>query len=354
MSVIVLTGGGTAGHCTPNIALIPYLKKDFDEIYYIGGENGMEKRLAEKAGLKYYSVPSAKLERKLTFKNLSIPFKVLQGVSAAKKILGKLSPDVVFSKGGYVALPVVIAAAKLKIPVVSHESDLSLGLANKIAARYSRVVLTSFKKTAENLKNGKYVGTPVRRELFGLSGKAEILGKYGLSAEKKTLLATGGSQGAAKINSLVRTSLPRLLKKYNVILLCGKGKKSGEKAENFVEIEFSDDVGELMRAADVCVSRAGANTLFELIALGVPTLAVPLPKGNSRGDQIENAEYLAGKGFIEILREEDATEEEFLKKIEKLMANGERFRKKCLAANVRGGAEKIAAEIRKIRENDRK
>ena len=345
MKTVVLTGGGTAGHCTPNVALIPYLEKYFDKTVYIGSEKGIERDIVKNLNIPYYKIPTAKLERKFTPRNLAIPVKLVSGVYKARKILKKIDPSVVFSKGGYVSLPVVIAAKSLKIPVVSHESDLSVGLANKIASRFSDVTLTAFKKTAGEIKNGRYVGTPIRAELYKKRDKNAVLKKLGLDKNKKTGLVTGGSQGADSINRAVADSLDTLTEKYNVILVCGKGKSTGKTAKNFYETEYAKDMGELMAAADACVSRAGANTLMELISLGMPTVAIPLPKGNSRGDQEENAAYLKRKKLITVLEESRLSGVNLLKKLETLEKNHDEIRERCLATDLKSGAEKIAEII---------
>lgn len=346
MSCIVFTGGGTAGHYAPNYAIIPLIKNDFDEIVYIGSKNGAEKLAAEKRGVKYYGVTTAKLVRSLTPKNALIPFKLLKGISEAKKILKELSPSVVFSKGGYVALPTVLAAHALGVPIISHESDLSVGLANKIAAKYSKSVLTSFKETAEKLPNAHYAGTPLREELFKPRDKAAIKKKFGFDENKKVLLITGGSQGSGAINETVKKSVYGLVNEYNVLHLCGKGKAADIKAEGYRQIEFAEDMGEVYAVADTALSRAGANTLFELIALKIPTLAVPLPKGNSRGDQIENALYFKDNGLIAVLMEENLTPETLISALKDLEKNRGKITSACGATNYRQSAKKIANYIK--------
>ena len=346
MTCIAFTGGGTAGHYAPNYAIIPLIKGDFDKICYIGGKNGAEKTAAEKNGIDYYGVTTAKLIRSITLKNFFIPFKLLKGISEAKKILKSLSPNLVFSKGGFVALPVVLAAHSLKIPVISHESDLSIGLANRIASRYSKAVLTSFKETAEKLPNAHYTGTPLREELFKPREKAAILKKFGFSGNKKVLLITGGSQGSGAINEAVVKSAPMLVKDYDILHLCGKGKTSGIRLNGYKQIEFAEDMGEVYAACDLAVSRAGANTLFELVALKIPTLAVPLPKGNSRGDQVENAQYFKDNGLIGVLMEEDLTPQTLVSALKDLEKKRTEIIKACSATDYRRSAKTIANYIK--------
>ena len=221
MATIILTGGGTAGHVTPHLAILPYVKNDFDKIYYIGSKNGIERDIIEKENIPYYPVSCAKLNRSLDAKNFIMPFKVVSGIIQAGKILDKLKPDVIFSKGGYVSVPTVLAAKKRGIPVIAHESDYSIGLANRITSRYCKKVLTSFPETAKQIKNGEFVGPPIRKCLFNVV-KKQAYADFGFSGQKPVLLITGGSQGAKTINSVVREALNDLLPKFDVIHICGK------------------------------------------------------------------------------------------------------------------------------------
>ncbi len=301
MATIILTGGGTAGHCTPHLALLPYLKKDFDKIYYIGSEFGIERKIIEGVSIEYFFVDCAKLNRSFTLKNFTIPFKVLRGINQASKLISKLKPDVIFSKGGYVALPTVIAGKRHKVPVISHESDYSVGLANKLTSRYCKKVLTSFPKTAKEIKNGEYVGSPIRQNLFNVS-KEDAKKYFNFLNNKPILLVTGGSQGANAINNCVRKALPLLLEKFNVLHICGKGNiDQSIKMKGYIQIEYLNNMEYAFACASVCLSRAGANTVFELLSLNIPCVLVPLPKGNSRGDQILNAIYFYKLGLTSIL-----------------------------------------------------
>ena len=307
MATIVLTGGGSAGHCTPHLALLPYLKNDFEKIYYIGSKNGIEKEIIEKQGIPYYSIPCAKLVRSLSAKNLTMPFKVIAGINEAGKILDLLSPDVVFSKGGYVALPVVFAASKRNIPIIAHESDYTVGLANKLSANKTKKVFTSFPSTARALKNGEYIGSPIRN-LLKNTNKTDALKFFKFSGEKPILLVMGGSLGAEKINKVFRYSLDNILPKFDVIHICGKGgidkninKKGYYQAEYLHNIEYA------LTIASVCVTRAGSNALFELLSLKKPCVVIPLPKGTSRGDQVLNASYFQKEGVISVLPQNDLT-----------------------------------------------
>lgn len=301
MATIILTGGGTAGHCTPHLALLPYIKNDFDKIYYIGSIDGIERKIIEKEEIPYYSVPCAKFRRNFSMKNFKIPFTLISGVKRAGLILDKLKPDVIFSKGGYVAVPTVIAAKKRKIPVISHESDYTVGLANKLTAKYCKKVLTSFPETAKTLKNGMFVGSPLRKNIFNTS-KQLALSQFGFSGNKPILLVTGGSQGAKIINQTIRLALKELLAKYDVIHICGKNNLLNEKTpKGYYQVEYMNDIEKAFSVASVCVSRAGSNTLFELMSLKIPCVLIPLPKGASRGDQVLNAEYFQKLGLVSVL-----------------------------------------------------
>ena len=307
MATIVLTGGGTAGHCTPHLSLLPYLKKDFKEIYYVGSENGIEKEIISKTDIPYYSVPCAKLYRSIRIDNIIMPFIVSAGIIKAGKILDKIKPDVVFSKGGYVSIPTVIAAKKRKIPVISHESDFTIGLANKITSKHCKKVLTSFKETAKLLKNGEYVGPPIRKSLFTVN-KQDSLKYFGFSGKKPVLLVTGGSQGAKIINDTVRKCLPDLLTKYDIIHICGKNNTINEqRSKGYFQAEYINKMEYALNAASICISRAGSNTLFELLSLKIPCILIPLPKGNSRGDQVLNAEYFQKLGLVQVLPQDVLT-----------------------------------------------
>lgn len=307
MPTIILTGGGSAGHCTPHLAILPYLKKYFDKIYYIGSKNGIEKNIIENAKIPYFSVECAKLKRKFSTKNLTIPFKLIKGVKEAGKIIDELSPDIIFSKGGYVSVPTVIAAKKRKIPVITHESDVTAGLANKIISKYSDKVLTSFKNTANEFKNGKYIGAPIRT--FKVSeDKKTLLKKYGFTSAKPILLITGGSLGAEAINSAVDDCVDKLTEKFNVLHIRGKGNLNNKiKMSGYYQTEFINDIENAFSVADVCVSRAGSNAAFELLSLKKPCLFIPLPKGESRGDQVLNADYFLKEGLCAVLPQRSLT-----------------------------------------------
>lgn len=321
MATIILTGGGTAGHCTPNLALLPYLKNDFNNIVYIGSETGIERSILENYDIPYYSVPCAKLDRNKNLKNFAIPFKVISGIIKAGKIIDKIKPDVVFSKGGYVSVPTVIAAAKRNIPVISHESDYTVGLANKISSKYSKRVLTSFPETAKMLKNGEYVGSPIRKNLFS-ADKKEALKSFGFSGQKPVILVTGGSQGSKILNQTLRSALPYLLPKYDILHICGKNNLLSEKTpKGYFQAEYVNKMENAFAACSLCISRAGSNTLFELMSLKIPCILIPLPKGASRGDQILNANYFQKLGLAYVLEQNTLTPESLTFAINAVYAN---------------------------------
>lgn len=302
MEKIVLTGGGTAGHVIPHLALLPYLINKY-EIHYIGS-GGIEKRLMDIKGVTFHTIDAPKLRRKLTFKNFAVPFKLIKSIMSAKKLLQAIKPVCIFSKGGYVSLPVVLASKK--IPVILHESDLSVGLANKLSMRKAHKIFTSFEKTAKET-GGEYCGSPVRAELLAAS-RAESLAKFSLSGQKPVLLILGGSSGSKAVNEAVFMNIKKLVSKFDVLHQTGKGNKQDYTSPSYRQFEFIDDMAAAFSAADIVVSRAGSNTLFELLALNKPTLLIPLPRAESRGDQIQNADYMEQLGVMLKLDQGEASE----------------------------------------------
>lgn len=316
MKKIVLTGGGTAGHVTPNIALIPALKKEGYEIHYIGTYDGMERSMIESLGINYIGISSGKLRRYKSVKNLTDPLRVLKGFGESLKILKRLKPDVVFSKGGFVTVPVVFAAKTCKIPTIIHESDMSPGLANRLCIPKADYVLANFPEALEKLpkKKGILSGTPIREELFE-GDREKGLRFCGFSGEKPVLLVVGGSLGASAVNEAVRNILPKLTESFDVVHLCGKGKAKEEYKEvkGYVQFEYvSDEMKDIFKITDIALSRAGANAICELLALRIPNVLIPLSAKASRGDQILNADSFKKQGFSEVLYEEDITEEGLL------------------------------------------
>lgn len=319
---ILLTGGGTAGHVTPNIALIPELKKAGYEIQYMGSYNGIEKSLIEEIGIPYTGISSGKLRRYFSTKNFSDPFRVLKGFSEAKKFMKEYKPDVVFSKGGFVSVPVVFAAKKYKVPVIIHESDMTPGLANKLAIPKAVKVCHNFPETADYLPKGKsvYTGSPIREELL-TGSKAKGLELCGFDADKPVIMVVGGSLGAVAVNNAVRESLNELLKKYQIVHLCGKGKVDETKngIKGYVQFEYiKNELKDLFAAADIVISRAGANAICEILALKKPSILIPLSANASRGDQILNAASFSKQGFSEVIEEENITKELLVNTVNKV------------------------------------
>lgn len=325
MKHIILTGGGTAGHVTPNIAMIPTLKEQGYKISYIGSHEGIEKKLIEELGIPYYSISSGKLRRYFDWKNLSDPFKVLKGYHDSRKLLKKLKPDVVFSKGGFVTVPVVLAAKHKKIPAIIHESDMTPGLANKICIPAATKVCCNFPETVKQLPPDKAVltGTPIRQELLQ-GNKLAGLKFTGFTSDKPVLMIIGGSLGASSVNDAVRKILPELLKTFQIIHLCGKGKidESLNATEGYVQYEYiKEELADLFALADLVISRAGANAICEISALKKPNLLIPLSAKASRGDQILNARSFQKLGYSKVLEEEEITDDTLLQAILDLYKN---------------------------------
>lgn len=322
MKRIVLTGGGTAGHVTPNIALLPSLKEKGYEIHYIGSYEGIEKSLISDYGISYHGISSGKLRRYFDVKNFTDPFRVIKGFSEANKLMKELKPSIVFSKGGFVSVPVVIAAGKNKIPAILHESDMTPGLANRLCLSSAAKICCNFPETLDKLPAKKAVlsGSPIRKELLE-GNKIKALDFCGFTANKPVLLVMGGSLGAAAVNQAVRSILPRLLKEFQVVHLCGKGKTdpSFDQMDGYRQFDYiKEELKDLLALSDLVISRAGANAICELAALKKPNLLIPLPAGNSRGDQLLNARSFEKQGFSLVLEEETLTDELLLSAVKRL------------------------------------
>lgn len=329
MKRIVLTGGGTAGHVTPNIALLPALKKAGYEITYMGSHDGIEKKLISDFDIPYVGISAGKFRRYFDLKNFTDPFRVIKGFSEAKKFLKEYMPNVVFSKGGFVSVPVVRAAAVLKIPCIIHESDMTPGLANKLCLSAAEKVCCNFPETLKLLPAEKAVltGSPIRSEL-SQGNKIGGLNMCGFSANKPVIMVIGGSLGAANVNKAVRDALPRLLEDYQVVHLCGKDKVDnlllntpGYKQFEYVKAELKD----LFAMADLVISRAGANAICELLALKKPNILIPLPAASSRGDQLLNARSFESQGFSIVIDEDDLTTELLVDKVHELYFNRQNY-----------------------------
>lgn len=320
MKRIILTGGGTAGHVTPNMALVPNLKEAGYDIHYIGSYNGMERKLIEEIGIPYHGISSGKLRRYFDVKNFSDPFKVLKGYGEASHLIKKLKPDIVFSKGGFVTVPVVLAAKRRKVPVIIHESDITPGLANKLSIPAATKVCCNFPETLAHLPADKAVlsGSPIRKELFSGS-KEEGLRICGFDDSKPVLMAMGGSLGAVAINNALRNNLDALLEQFQIIHLCGKGNydHSLEDKKGYKQFEYAKkELTHLFAATDLIISRAGANAICELLALKKPNILIPLPATQSRGDQLLNAASFEKSGYSYVLQEEEMTDDTLLKAVQ--------------------------------------
>ena len=329
MKKIVLTGGGTAGHVTPNLALLPALQEAGFLITYMGSYDGIEQRLVEDFGIPYVGIATGKFRRYLDVKNLTDPFRVIKGYAEARKFLKEYRPDVVFSKGGFVSVPVVRAAASLKIPCIIHESDMTPGLANKLCFPVAKNICCNFPETYEMLPASKAVltGTPIRAEL-AQGNKLAGLEMCGFTANKPVIMVIGGSLGAMNVNKAVRDALPQLLEKYQVVHLCGKDKidnlllsTPGYKQFEYLKAELKD----IFAMADIVISRAGANAICELLALRKPNILIPLPASSSRGDQILNAESFGDQGFSIVLHEDDMTTALLVEKVNELYENRQKY-----------------------------
>ena len=319
MKKIILTGGGTAGHVTPNLALIPSLKEHGYEIRYIGSYQGIERKLIEGAGIPYDGISSGKLRRYFDIKNFSDPFRVVKGYGEALKLIKLHRPDVVFSKGGFVAVPVVLAAKHYKIPVIIHESDMTPGLANKICIPSAAKICCNFPETLGYLPKEKafLTGSPIRKELLQ-GDRLTGLKHTGLSANRPIILIIGGSLGSVTVNRSVRHILPRLLESFQVIHICGKGNldESLKATRGYVQYEYVDaPLKHLFAAADLMISRAGANSICEILALHKPNILIPLSAAASRGDQILNAKSFEKQGFSCVLEEENLSDDSLFQAI---------------------------------------
>ena len=336
---------------TPNLALVPALQAEKFEVHYIGSKTGLERELVEVAGIPYHGISAGKLRRYMDVKNITDMFRVIKGFGDAISVIRRVKPDVIFSKGGFVTVPVLAAGRLLRVKSAAHESDITPGLANRLSQPFVNKICVSFPETLTHLPKHKAVltGSPIRRELLqGDRLKGLKLCQWP-SGEKPVVLVTGGSQGATAINTCVREALPNLTQKFRVIHLCGKGNLSGLSIPGYAEFEYvSDGLADLFQLADIVVSRAGANTLFELLALRKPNLLIPLTKEASRGDQLLNAESFATQGFSKILPEEKMTPERLLNDIEMLYNEREIYTANMSAHKQGDGVAQVMAVIREL------
>ncbi|WP_206184323.1 undecaprenyldiphospho-muramoylpentapeptide beta-N-acetylglucosaminyltransferase [Sporolactobacillus sp. Y61] len=351
MKKIIFTGGGSAGHVTPNLALIDRMKDQWS-ITYMGSKNGIEKKLVEAHGIDYRGISSGKLRRYFDMKNFKDPFKVFAGVMQAYFIIRKIRPDIIFSKGGFVSVPVVIGGWMNRVPVYIHESDITPGLANRIAMRFATKLFVTFEEAGKHFPASKvvYSGAPIRDSLK--KGRREAGFRFlGFQSNKPVLLVMGGSLGARAINDAVRTSLPDLLKDYQIVHLCGKGNvddslnMTGYRQFAFIDKELPD----VMAASTIILSRAGSNAIFEFLALKKPMILVPLPLRASRGDQILNAESFRKRGFCKVLDNDTLTPEKLQRTLTDVYKNRYAYRDRMMrAANATNGIENILGQINRI------
>ena len=352
---IILTGGGSAGHVTPNLALLPQLQAEGIEVHYIGTADGIERTIvSERSDITYHVISSGKLRRYFSWKNFTDPFRVLRGMFQARRIMREVKPAAVFSKGGFVSVPVVIAAHGKHIPVVTHESDYTPGLANKINAKFADKICVTFEDTLSHVgAKGVHTGTPIRPELYE-GDKERGLSFLGFDDKKPILLVMGGSLGAAAVNDAVRAALPKLLLSYDIVHLCGKGKVDESLAQpGYRQFEYvNEELPDVFAATDIVVSRAGANAVFEFLALSKPALLIPLPRSASRGDQILNAGYFARKGFAMVLEQESLTPETLLDAVNDLYDRRLSFIATLSAEPLADGTDEVLAVIRSAMEKE--
>lgn len=351
MKRIVLTGGGTAGHVTPCIALLPALTKEGYDIHYMGSYEGIERKLIEEYHIPYYGISSGKLRRYLDIKNFTDPFKVIKGYFEARKILKKLKPNIIFSKGGFVTVPIVLAAKACRIPVIIHESDMTPGLANKIAIPTAKKVCTNFPETMKYIPSDKAVltGTPIRSELFA-GNRIKGLDFCGFTANKPVIMIIGGSTGSKTINDLIRGMLPTLLKNYQIVHLCGKGNLDPKlnNIKGYAQFEYiKNELSDLFAASNLIISRAGANAICEILALRIPNILIPLGLNASRGDQILNAESFEHQGYSYVLKEENLSVSSLMEAIETVMEKRQKYIKAMEKSKLNNSIEIIMDLIKK-------
>ena len=354
MPVIVLTGGGTAGHVTPNIALIESLKLCDWQIHYVGSNDGVEKNMLATIGVPYHAVQSGKMRRYFSWQNFLDPFKVLAGIAQSYFLLRRLKPHIVFSKGGFVALPVVIAAWLNRVPVIAHESDITPGLANRLSFPFVTKICVTFEAARRHFKNQDKIevtGTPIRDQLLK-GDKSRGLALCGFSPEKPCLLFVGGSQGSARLNAMVRDALPTLTTQFQIIHLCGKDKRSEAHATvpGYFQLEYANEpLADLLAASDVVVSRSGANALYELLALSKPHVLIPLSRKVSRGDQIQNARYFEKLGISTVLDDDLLSSHDLVQAIDDVFTHRDELVDKIKALGITSATDHIIDLLEKHR-----
>ena len=351
MKRIVLTGGGTGGHVTPNLALIPHFLERGWDVHYIGTRDGIERGLIEPiAGVTYHAIRSGKLRRYFDVKNFTDPFRVLWGCLEAASLMRRLKPDVLFSKGGFVSVPVVFGAWLHRVPAVLHESDMTPGLANRLTIPFAKVICTTFPETAALIgKKAGYTGSPLRASLFA-GIRARGLSFLGFDGQKPVLTMMGGSSGAASVNAVLREALPALLERFDIAHICGSGHADAALAgqAGYRQMEYvSEELPDVFAATDILLSRAGANTLSEILALRIPALLIPYPIGASRGDQILNAQSFEKRGFAKVLAQEALTRDSLIRELAALHEQSAAYRTAMEAEPPGDGTDRVIEWIDK-------
>ena len=340
----MLCGGGTGGHIMPNLALVPLLSSRFDSIHYIAGAGDKELVTTLCPSMIYHTCESVKLHRPIVnWHNLAIPIKMLQARSVAKKLLEYIRPNVVFSKGGYASLPVLMAAKSLQIPYILHESDKTMGVANALCSKGAKHCLGSFESSIDKLKNGIHTGSPIRQTIY--NGDKIRVDTSNFDKKKPIVLVLGGSSGSVAINNCIRIDIVNLTEQYNIIHITGKRNADDFRHNGYIQIPFAYNIGDYLAAADLVVARAGSNSLFELLALAKPTLTIPLPKTASRGDQIDNAKHFERLGCILNLEQKDLNPHNLCEKLGELNARKDELIQNCRALPNVDGTQKIVDVI---------
>lgn len=348
---IVFTGGGTAGHVTPNMALIQEFQQDHWDVSYVGSADGIECSMMEALDIPFYPVSSGKLRRYLSLKNFLDPFKIIAGIFQSFMLFFKLKPDVVFSKGGFVAFPVVVGAWLNRIPVVAHESDMTPGLANKLCYPFVKKICLTFaesKKYFKDVNKTVVTGTPIRPQLFG-GNREQGLALCGFSADKPCILVIGGSLGAGSINRCIREAINELTTNYQVVHLCGKGKldPSLEGVHGYRQFEFAhEELADLFAVASIVISRSGANSLYEILALIKPHILIPLSTQVSRGDQLQNARYFEKLGISRVILDEELTADTLIRTLNDVQNHYEEINHKISELNIVSATQQLVAIIK--------
>lgn len=348
LKIILLTGGGSAGHVTPNISISELLREQSFEVHYIGQKKGIERGLIEPLGISYHGILAGKLRRYFDFKNFTDLFRIIAGFFQSIHLLSKIKPEVVFSKGGFVACPVVWAAWLLRRPVVIHESDISPGLANRLSLPFARKVCLTFEESRQYVGDKKSVltGLPVRRAIhLGKKEKGYALTDF--SPEKPVLLIMGGSQGATAINEVIRQDLDRLCREFQICHLCGIGNKADIDKQGYFQIEYAkEELPDLLAIADLVISRAGATSIFEFLSLREPVILIPLPKSASRGDQLLNADIFRKAGYAEVLFQEELNVDSLYHKISDVFERRETYVRNMEESHLGNAADSVVEVIK--------